>query len=196
MHHRRIKGGWAKRSFASGKHDFLSGVGIIAGYRTGLILHVGVRNKYCAVDAKAEQLGREPTEQIGFKNWSRDQSSSSMEKEKKIIVEGFLTSGQNRGLIYKTLISDGDSSVYNALVTTEPYGKYGVLVRKIECEDYLFRNFCKKVRVASGKAIPRSVSATLYTSVSKFREKINTSALRIRQTVGNARDFRNAEEGS
>ena len=137
-----------------------------------MILHVGVSNKYYAVDAKAEQLGREPTEHICFKNWSRDQSSSSREKAK-----------------IKTLISDGDSSVYNALVTAEPYGQYGVVVRKIECENHLFRNFCKKVRVASGKAIPRSVSATLSTSVSKFREKINTSGLRIRQTVGNARDF-------
>ena len=116
--------------------------------------------------------------------------------EKDIIVEGFLTSVQNCRLIYKTLIYDGDSSVYNALITTEPYREYGVVVRKIECENHLFRNICKKVRVASGKAIPHSVYATLFTSVTKFREKINTFGLRIRQTVENARDFRNAEEGS
>lgn len=129
-------GAWAKRSFAGGKHDSLSGVGIIVGHKTGLVLHISVRNKYCAFEAKAEQLGREPTKHVCFKNWSHDQSSTSMEKD--IIVEGFLTSVNKRGLIYKTLISDGDSSVYNSIVSADPYGKYGVVVRKIECLNHLF----------------------------------------------------------
>lgn len=46
-----VDGGWSKRSH---KHLYnaKSGVGIIIGQKTGKILHIGVRNKYCSACAQ------------------------------------------------------------------------------------------------------------------------------------------------
>lgn len=53
-------GSWMKRSYRTGRYDSLSGVGTICGARTGKVLHMSVKNKYCAICIKAEQLGKEP----------------------------------------------------------------------------------------------------------------------------------------
>lgn len=69
------------------KHDSLSGDALIIGLATKKVLHVGVRNKHCAVCMKAQQLQKDPCEHKCYKNWGRDQSSTAMEAD--IIVEGF-----------------------------------------------------------------------------------------------------------
>lgn len=71
----------------AGRYDSLSGVDTIIGARTGKVLHISVKNKYCAVCVTAEKLKKEPTNHKCYKNWGRDCSSTSMEA--KVIVEGF-----------------------------------------------------------------------------------------------------------
>ena len=41
--------------------------------------------------------------------------------ESDAIVEGFNTSVEKRGLVYSTLIGDGDSSVYKKIIDADPY---------------------------------------------------------------------------
>ena len=71
-----VDGGWSKRSH---KHSYnaKSGVGIIIGKETRKLLHIGVRNKYCAACA----LGIAEDKHTCYKNWN--QSSSEMETQFK-----------------------------------------------------------------------------------------------------------------
>lgn len=161
-----VDGAWAKRSSAGGKHDPLSGVAVIVGFETGKVLFIGVRNKYCAFEAKAEQRGKEPGEHVCFKDWGRDQSSTAMEKD--IIVEGFLCSVEMHNLIYKIVIADGNAGTHQAIRDANPYGSYGVLVEKIECNNHLFRNLCKKIRVAAMMSISRTIHSSLSLTVTAF----------------------------
>lgn len=80
-------GNWMKRSYRTGRYDSLSGVGTICGARTGKVLHMSVRNKYCSICVKAEKLNKEPAHHKCYKNWGQDCSSTSMEAD--AIVEGF-----------------------------------------------------------------------------------------------------------
>ena len=70
-------------------------------------------------------MRRSPTSTVCYKNWSSDQSSTSMETE--AIAEGFKNS-LTQGLIYGTIIGDGDSSVYARILEIDPYREYGVSV--------------------------------------------------------------------
>lgn len=135
-------GSWMKRSYRTGRYDSLSGVGVICGARTGKVLHMAVRNKYCAVCIKADKLQQEVRPHKCFKNWGRDSSSTSMEAD--AIVEGFKTSIEKRGLIYSTFIADGDSSVYKKIVGANPYPN--IFITKIECRNHLLRNLAGKIK--------------------------------------------------
>lgn len=184
-------GCWAKRSYASSKHNSLSGAAVIFGRETGLALHVGVRNKYCATHERAERCNREPPPHKCFKNWGRDQSSTSMETN--IILEGFKTSIETNGLIYRVLISDGDSSVYQAIRDANPYQEYGITVEKIECNNHLFRNLCRKVEAASKLKIC-NVPSKGPRNITMLRKRVSSSSLKMRRVIEEARDFRNAED--
>ncbi|XP_078329794.1 uncharacterized protein LOC144624228 [Crassostrea virginica] len=124
-------GGWSKRSH---KHTYNAsgGVAIIIGKRTGKILYIGIRNKYCYICSTQS----EPAEHKCFKNWT--QSSQAMESD--IIVEGFKKAEEVHGVRYLKLIADGDSSVYAKIHEEVPiWGKY---VTKIECSNHA----CKCLR--------------------------------------------------
>ena len=124
-----VDGGWSKRSH---KHSYnaKSGVGIIIGQETKKILHIGVRNKYCAICAQASRKGEEAKDHKCFKNW--DGASSSMETD--IIVEGFKTAEEKHGVRYIRFVGDGDSSVYPSLVSSVPV--WGYAIQKIECANH------------------------------------------------------------
>ncbi|KAK5648270.1 hypothetical protein RI129_003162 [Pyrocoelia pectoralis] len=47
-----LDGGWSKRSYGH-NYDAASGVGVIIGKRTGRILYMGVRNKFCVICTKS-----------------------------------------------------------------------------------------------------------------------------------------------
>lgn len=66
--------------------------------------------------------------------------------ETEAIVEGFQCSIEMHGLIYRTLIADGDSSVYQSILDSDPYSAHGLIVQKIECTNHLMRNLCKKLK--------------------------------------------------
>ena len=120
-----VDGGWSKRSH---KHSYntKSGVAIIIGKETRKLLHIGVRNKYCA--ACTQCIPKE--KHACYKNW--DASSSQMETD--IIVQGFCESVRVHGVRYIRFIGDGDSSVYSTLI--QSVGGWGHAIKKIECANH------------------------------------------------------------
>ncbi len=127
-----VDGGWSKRTH---KHSYnaKSGVGIIIGLKTGKLLHVGVRNKYCSVCALADKENRAPQDHDCHKNW--DGPSSSMETD--IIVEGFKEAESKYGLRYTAFIGDGDSSIHPNLITGVPV--WGHAIEKSECANHAIK---------------------------------------------------------
>ena len=184
-------GCWAKRSYQGGKHDSLSGAATIIGAETGKALFVAVRNKYCSIHAKAEQLKREPPAHVCYKNWGRDQSSTAMETD--ILVEGFRHSVEMHGLIYSTLIADGDSSTFQSITDTHPYRDYGITVKKSECNNHLFRNLCRKIKDASKSRLLRPPEKGTM-NVTTLREYVLRSGLRMRTVIEQVRDLRKSED--
>ena len=69
--------------------------------------------------------------------------------ESDILVEGFKHSLEMHGLIYTTLIADRDASTFQSISDAHPYRDYGVTVKKIEYNNHLFRNLCRKFKDAS-----------------------------------------------
>ncbi|EZA48921.1 hypothetical protein X777_12972 [Ooceraea biroi] len=147
-------GSWMKRSYGSA-YDSSSGVGAIIGYRTGKVLFVGVRNKYCVLCDMAEQRGVEVRKHKCYKNFDSNASSTRMESD--AIVEGFKSSLEIHGLIYKTLIADGDSSVYNSIRYNAPYHDMNIVVRQVECTNHLLRNLCKKLKAVARTTVPKAM---------------------------------------
>lgn len=84
-------------------------------------------------------------------------------------------------LIYKTLIADGDSSVYKTILDARPYKS--LIVEKIECSNHLLRNFCNKI-VECSKT--RNLSNVPRGSVGAFRLMLNKSAYKYRRCVKEA----------
>lgn len=171
-----------KRSYRTGRYDSLSGVGTICGVRTGKVLHMSVRNKYCAVCVKAEKLEKEPTKHKCYKNWGRDCSSTSMEAD--AIVEGFKTSIEKRQLIYSTYIADGDSSVYKKIIQANPYPN--VFIEKIECRNHLLRNLATKIKTI----------AKTKERFGQLRNVIGNRVLRIRTAVSKTVQHRLEEQST
>lgn len=125
---------WSKRSYKN-QYNASSGVAAIVGHHTGKVLHIGVRNKYCVICARASTRKQEPAAHKCNKNHTG--SSSSMEPT--ILVEGFKSSIETRKLIYNTLIADGDASTYKNILESRPYP--GIPIQKIECTNHLLRNY-------------------------------------------------------
>jgi hypothetical protein len=175
-------GSWMKRSYRTGKYDSPSGVGVIVGYHTGKVLFIGVRNKYCVICARASNKGEEPREHVCFKNWDSNKSSTSMESD--AILEGFKCSVEVHGLVYKHLIADGDSSVFQKIKDCHPYDDVNVVVKKIECRNHLYRNVCNKVK---------AVAATKG-RIGAIRKVIEGSTLRFRTAVAKAVKHRQAQD--
>lgn len=127
-------GSWAKRSYrGGGNYNSLSGVAVIAGVKTGKILYLGVKNKYCCVCQRAESKGKEADKHVCYKNWS----GSSTAMEASIISEGFCSSIDMYNIIYNKMIADGDSSCYKKILASRPYDN--CVVQKIECSNHLLR---------------------------------------------------------
>ncbi|XP_046961250.1 uncharacterized protein LOC124530923 [Vanessa cardui] len=132
-------GVYGKRSYKK-NYSALSGAAAIIGRKTGKILYLGVRNKYCYHCDRAEKKKIAVAEHFCSKNYSGP--STGMESE--IIVEGFKQSLAIHGLIYGRLISDGDSSTYSKILQARPYKD--ITVEKVECRNHLLRNFCNKMQ--------------------------------------------------
>lgn len=137
-------GSWMKRSYRTGSYNFPAGLVHIIGYETGKILWLEVKNMYCSICDTAMRANKEPREYECYKNWNRSDSSTSMESI--AIGEGFLKSEEEHNLIYSTLISEGDSSVYNRIRQLDPYAEYQIVVEKLECVKHLRRAFQNTIK--------------------------------------------------
>nr|CAI5841795.1 unnamed protein product [Callosobruchus analis] len=110
-------GAWAKRSY-NVNYGSLSGVACIIGYKTGKVLFLGVRNKYCSLCSWYENKNRDIPTHACYKNWTN--TSTSMEAD--IIVEGFKKSVDLFNIKFTKMVGDGDSSVHRKLLQSKPYG--------------------------------------------------------------------------
>lgn len=174
-----VDGAWCKRSYKS-NYNASSGVACIIGARTKKILYVGVKNKYCQLCEKYIVSKRDIPQHSCYKNWNG--TSTSMEAE--IILEGFRCSLDMHGVMYKKIIGDGDSSVYNKIKNSKPYGP-NVYIEKIECRNHILRNYCNKIKE--------------FAKCSKLSPKIRSlfrHVLRFRTAVVSAVKFRKAETKS
>lgn len=168
-----VDGAWSKRSYKS-NYNALSGVGCIIGTRTKKVLYVGVKNKMCKF-CKNNDKKNVPSHKC-FQNWN----SSSTSMEAAIILDGFRMSIEMHNLRYKTIIGDGDSSVYKKIQTAKPYGPT-YFIQKIECRNHVLRNFCTKIREIS--KTPRSdmsIRNFLRQNILKFRTAV-VSAIKYRK---------------
>lgn len=107
---------WSKRSYKT-NYSALSDVAAIIGEHTGKVLHIGVRNKYCVIRARANKRGLVPQ----YHDCHKNHSGSSTSMEQSILVEGFKVSTAERNLIYSTLIAAGDSSTHKNILESRPY---------------------------------------------------------------------------
>ncbi|KAL4714306.1 hypothetical protein ACJJTC_009658 [Scirpophaga incertulas] len=159
-----------------------NGTAATIGRRTGQVLYIGVKNKYCIFCARAEKNNTVPKQHTCFKN--HEGSASSMEAA--IIVEGFKASISMYGIIYSRMIADGDASTYSKILNAKPYEAHNVTVEKIECRNHILRNLCKKLR-----ALTTDTKYLLIHRKSLTNEKI----MSIRKVIVNAIRYYKSSEG-
>jgi gas vesicle protein len=174
-------GGWGKRSYG---HSFksLSGCAVIIGNKTGKILWLGIRNKYCfKCDLHGKALAISGTQcTVGpshsglcWKNYTG--TSTSMETD--IIKEGFLKSKETHGLFYNAMLGDQDSSCYPSVKESMDQ-RFGLHIRKIHCVNHAVRNVTS--------SLYKIIKATKTYSLSsrKFLEKnISRVAVSIKAAI-------------
>jgi len=73
---------------------------------------------------------------------------------KAMPLQRVLISLQIHGLMYKTVIADGDSNVYQCIKHNNPYREQ--MVKKIECANHLLRNLCKKLQTVAATTQPNA----------------------------------------
>jgi hypothetical protein len=130
-----VDGSWSKRSYGH-SYNANSGMAVIIGQRTKRVLWIDTRVKTC------QQCSRNSTSETPkVHDCQRNWFGSSQSMETDIIVDGFLRSMKEHGLIYKYVIGDGDSSVYCNIMTRVRYP--GVKVQKIECVNHAIKCFNK-----------------------------------------------------
>lgn len=133
-----VDGCWSKRSYKK-NYSALSGAATIIGKKTGEILYLGIKNKYCYVCATTKD-NETPKSHKCFKNYE----GPSTGMESTILVEGFRKSMEQHGLVYARMVSDGDSSTHAKILEARPYEN--ITVEKIECRNHVLRNFCNKLQ--------------------------------------------------
>lgn len=131
-------GCWSHRSYGT-NYKSLNGAATLIGAHTNKVLWYGVKSKHCTVCSKHERNG----EEIGDHICTKNHNGSSTSMETALLVEAFNKSEEQYGVRYSTLIADGDSSVYNQILNSRPYKT--IKVRKLECNNHLFRNLYKRL---------------------------------------------------
>ncbi|CAG9768527.1 unnamed protein product [Ceutorhynchus assimilis] len=178
-------GAWAKCSY-NVNYDSMSGVACIIGYRTGNLLFLGIRNKYCSLCSYYEIKGQDTPIHKCYKNWQG--TSTSMETD--IIAEGFKNSIKLHKLKYTKMVEDDDSSVYRKLIQIKPYGN--TLVQKVECKNHLLRNFAKKIReICNKNRSNKNIAVPMAT-----RKEIFSKFMRLRTAITKATAYRISENNT
>ncbi|KAL4718598.1 hypothetical protein ACJJTC_018073 [Scirpophaga incertulas] len=166
---------WSKRSYKT-NYSAMSGVAAIIGYKSGKVLYMDVKNKYCVMCARAAVKGEPPANHECYKN----HTGSSTSMEQSVIVEGFKTSIARQNVIYGTLIADGDASTFKKILESRPYPNYQV--NKIECTNHLLRNYCGKIlNVSKDTSIPSNERKLLTVDRQKRLRTAIKCAMRFRK---------------
>ncbi|XP_072750547.1 uncharacterized protein [Anoplolepis gracilipes] len=110
--------------------------------------------------------------------------------ESDAIVEGFKSSLEMHGLIYKTVIADG-SNVYQAILNNAPYREQMMTVKKVECTNHLLRNLCKKLKIVAGTVQPKQHRKRGFV---QLRNVVKNNILKIRKKVIEAAALRREEK--
>lgn len=137
-------GCYSHRSYA-GKGKSLSGAATLIGLRTKKVLWNDVKNKYCAICTRFTNKSLP----VPVHECNKNFMGSSAAMEAQGILKGFQESEQTYGVRFKTLVADGDSSVYNKLLENKIYGNR--TITKIECRNHLYRNYRKKLESFKSK---------------------------------------------
>ena len=175
-----VDGVWSKRSYGTGINA-LSGAACIIGAKTKKILFLGVRNKFCSICEHNKKREVAIVHKC-FKNW--EGSSTSMESD--IILEGFKTSAETMGLIFDTIVSDGDSSSIRKIIDADPYG---IPIKKMFCSNHTLRSLVKNI-----KKLSKSLYSSSRQKVKKcLRDKLFSSLGRIQKGIKSAAAFNNAD---
>lgn len=129
-------GTWMRRGYSS-----LYGCFFIISEETGCVLDFIVLSKYCKA---CEYWSKKDQTSDEYMEWKQkhdsqcdinfDKSAKAMEAEG--ILQLFSRSVEELGLRYTSLISDGDSASYRAVLEAKPYGE-GVEVTKKECMGHI-----------------------------------------------------------
>ncbi|KAF5307214.1 hypothetical protein FQR65_LT00730 [Abscondita terminalis] len=168
-------GCWSKRSYKS-NYSALSGVAAIVGNHFGEVLYFGVKNKYCKVCIRPDNLKSKT--HVCFKNYT----GPSTGMEAAILVEGFKESEKMYGVKYAKLIADGDSSTYKKILESRPYNN--ISVEKIVCRNHILRNYCNKL-----KTLSQDTRFPL-----QLRKLISCNILRLRSSIIGAIKYRKNQE--
>ncbi|XP_063931863.1 uncharacterized protein LOC135143855 [Zophobas morio] len=145
-----VDGGWSHRSYGH-RYTANSGVACVIGKRTKKLLHLDVRNKYCAMCLYRKKQNMTEGHENCFKNWNG--SSAAMEAD--MLVQAFRQSKTFHGLEYRRFIGDGDSSVFARLYEKVSYGRN---IEKLECANHAIKNYTKALcKVQGVSKIIRSV---------------------------------------
>jgi len=126
----------------------------------------------------SERNGIESRAHRCYKNFDRNASSTSIESD--AIAEGFKSSLEMHGLIYKTVVADGDSNVYQSIINSRPYHEQMITVRKIECTNHLLRNLCKKLKAVAETRQPKAQRMRGFV---QLRNIVKNNILNIRKEV-------------
>ncbi|XP_063238957.1 uncharacterized protein LOC134540255 [Bacillus rossius redtenbacheri] len=158
-----VDGGWSKRSYGH-NYTATSGMAVIIAERTGQLLFLGVRNKYCCICDRATKIGMEAKPHLCYKNWDENKPSTAMEQD--INVEGFKMSEKMHGVRYKYFVGDGDSSVYAKLVQNVSYGR---TIQKLECANHCIKNYTGHLhKLAADKTFPPDSRKLLKQSIPRL----------------------------
>ncbi|CAD6234145.1 GSCOCG00012364001-RA-CDS, partial [Cotesia congregata] len=125
-------GTYLKRSYASGLYNSSSGAALVLDQYINKVLDVGVANKRCS-QCKS---GKKPYH-LCWQNYGPHLASTRMESD--MILELFQASVEKYNLIYKNIVTDGDSSVHQKLCDHNVYKTHGVEVERINCMNHMLR---------------------------------------------------------
>jgi hypothetical protein len=139
-----VDGGWSHRSYGH-RYTSNSGVACVIGAKTKKLLHLDVRNKYCAMCIYLKKNGKDEVHDHCFKNWT----GTSCGMESDMLVQAFNQSKALHGLEYRCFIGDGDSSVHKKLQEMVSYGRN---IGKIECTNHVIKNYTKALMKLQGLA--------------------------------------------
>lgn len=136
-----LDGSWPIRSYGN-KYQSRSGAAVVLGGHTGKVIHADSRNTFC-IQCFINKRDNKVKEHKCFVNYIG--SAGSMEPD--ILVHGF-NQIFKQGLKVRTVIGDGDSTVFDQLKDKCVYGEE---LQKSNCKNHTLKNLKKHLHVVSAQ---------------------------------------------